>query len=126
MRIGEFNRQITIEKRVVPAEQDSVFGTEQLDWEPLSALAGSPVVAERFAAEVLDMPSTRSEGAVRSDLVLGKRVARIRIRWRPDVDGTMRVTVHGDEDRVMQIVGGPFEYGGRKVGLEFYCEDATS
>lgn len=123
MRMGLFNREITIQKRQVA--KDSTFGTDVVTWVPLSVLAGSPEVAERFAAEVTDLQATRAEAEVRGGLILARNQVRVRMRWRGDVDSTMRVIVHGDTDRTLQIIGGPAEYGGRKQGIELMCEEIS-
>jgi SPP1 family predicted phage head-tail adaptor len=111
-------RLITIERPVQTRE--TAFGSISTAWEPLVG-TGSPVVAEKFWAEVDDVPPSRSE-AVRQGLQQARNQVRIRIRWRSDVDSSMRVTVHGDVNVVYQIVGGPAEIGGRKRRLEMVCE----
>lgn len=113
------NRQISIERKSVT--QDSTYGTETVAWVPLVAAAGSPVVAERFWAEVQDALPSRSE-SVRNGLAVAKNQTRIRMRHRSDVDSTMRITVHGSADVIFQIIGGPAEIGGRKAYLEMMCE----
>jgi len=124
MRLGTLNREITVEKKSVT--QDLIYGTEVVAWVPLSILPGSPEVAERFAAEVTDVSASRSEGVLRGDLVLARNLLRVRLRWRDDLDSSMRVTVHGDSDRICQIVGGPVEFGGRRVGIELLCEEISA
>lgn len=124
MRPGTLNREVTIQRKSVT--QDPDFGTEVVTWVPLSVLPGSPEVAERFAADVKDLSPVRSEGVVRGDLAIARNLTSVRIRWRNDVDSTMRVILHGDTDRTMHIVGGPAEFGGRKVGLEMMCETVSS
>lgn len=124
MNLGNMNREITIEKKTIT--QDATYGSTVVTWEPLSVLPGSPAVAERFAAEVEDMSPSRQEGILRGELAVARRLVRVRMRWRNDVDSSMRVTVHEDTDRVLQIVGGPSEAGGRRVGLELLCEEVTS
>lgn len=47
------------------------------------------------------------------------RRSRVRMRFRPDVDATMRFVMG---TRVMQITAGPAEIG-RQDGLEFMVED---
>jgi head-tail adaptor len=118
------NRLITIE--VPPTSQDSTYGTATGAWTALAYLAGSPLVAEKFWAEVQDVMPSRSESA-RQGLVVGKKQSRVRIRWRDDVTSAMRVTIHGDTDKVCQIIGGPAEVGGgRKRYLELLIEESTS
>lgn len=122
-KIGSLNREITVQRKVVTQEQ--VYGTDAVSWEPLSALPGSPVVAERFAAEVVDQAGSISEGVLNGDLQVSRRLVKVRLRWRNDIDSSMRVIVHGDTDRTLQIVGGPFEIGGRKVGIELLCMEIS-
>jgi len=122
MRAGQLDREITIEKKSVTADPD--YGTELVSWTPL-ALEGSPPVAQRFAAEIVDTMPSRSE-AVQQGLSVARDQTRIRIRWRPDVNSAMRIIVHGDTDIVYQIVGGPAEIRGRRVMLEMVCERYSS
>ncbi len=124
MNLGTLNREITVERKSVA--QDATFGSEVVTWEPLALLPGSPEVAEKFAAEVYDLPPSRAEGVFRGDLMVSRNLVRVRMRWRNDIDSTMRIIVHGDTDRRLQIIGGPAEYGGRKVGLEMLCEEVSS
>ena len=123
MRMGIYNREITILRKEVTI--DSQFGTEVVDWVPLSLLPGSPEVAERFSAEVVDVMPSRNENVLRTELTIARNFVRVRIRWRSDVDSTMRVVVHGDTDRTLEIIGGPSEVGGRKVALEMACEEIS-
>lgn len=120
---GKLNRQITIERKQVT--QDATFGTEVVTWIPLEAEAGSPTVAVKFWAEVMDALPSRAE-AVTQGLQVARNQTRVRLRWRDDIDSSMRVTLHGDTDRVMQIVGGPAEIDGRKDMIEIVCERFSS
>lgn len=125
MRVGTLNREITVKRKSTTL--DSVYNTQVVTWVPLSVLPGSPEVAERFPAEVTDDAANRStEGMVAGSLAVARNLTRIRMRWRSDIDSTMQVTIHGDTDRVMKIVSGPSEFGGRKVGIEFMCEEISS
>ena len=123
MAAGRLNREITIERKQVA--QDTAYGTEVITWMPLAVLPGSPAVAERFWAEVQDALPSRSE-SVQQGLAVARNQTRIRIRWRSDVDSSMRITVHGDIDVVYQIVGGPAEIRGRRIMLEMMCEKYSS
>lgn len=120
---GVLNRQITISRKQVT--QDATYGSEVVTWVPLVAEAGSPTVAVKFWAEVMDMMPSRAE-AVTQGLTVARNQTRIRLRWRGDIDSSMRVTVHGDSDVVHQIVGGPAEIQGRKNMLEIVCERISS
>lgn len=120
---GRMNRQITIEKKSVTL--DSSYGTEIVAWVPLSLLPGSPEVAERFWAEVQDILPSRSE-SIQDGLAVSRNQTRLRMRWRSDIDSSMRVTVHGDSDMIYQIVAGPVEMGGRKRMIEIVLERYSS
>lgn len=125
-----YDREITIERKAVAGDDgyvapDTTYGTERTVWVPLVPVAGSPVVGERFPANVQDVMPSRSE-SVAQGLAVGRDQTRIRIRWRDDVTSAMRITLHGETDTVWQIVGGPAEIGGRKNALEMVCEKFTS
>jgi len=117
------DRQISIERKQVTL--DPVYGTELIAWVPLVAEPGSPTVAVRFWAEVQDALPSKAE-SVTSGLAVARNQTRIRMRWRSDIDSSMRVTVHGDTDVVMQIVGGPADIDGRKSQIEIVCEKYSS
>lgn len=123
MRASSHTRQITVWKKVVTADPD--FGTEIVTWEPLVAEVGSPVIAQRFWAEVQDALPSRSE-SVTQGLAVARNQTRIRLRWRNDIDSSMKITVHGDTDVDYQIVGGPAEIEGRKERIEIMCEKYSS
>ncbi len=123
MRSGSLDRQISVEKKQVT--QDATYGTEIVAWVPLIAQAGSPTIAERFWAEVQDALPSRSE-AVTQGLAVARNQTRIRMRWRSDIDSSMRIVVHGDSDEVFQVVGGPSNIGGRKEVIEMMCEKVSS
>ena len=123
MRAGNLNRQITIEQKQVTV--DATYGTELISWVPLVAEAGSPTVAVRFWAEVQDVLPSRSE-AVTQGLAVARALTRCRLRWRADIDSSMRVTVHGDSDQVYAIIGGPAEVAGRKGMIELLLEKYSS
>jgi head-tail adaptor len=121
---GALNREITVQQKQVT--NDPSFGTEIVTWVPLVAQPGSPVVAERFPASVQDILPSRDQSVLRSDILLSRKLVRIQIRWRDDLDSSMRVILHGDSDRTMAIVAGPSEVGGRKDRTEIVCEDISS
>ena len=120
---GKFDRQISIERKQVTL--DPVYGTELVTWIPLVAEAGSPTVAVRFWAEVQDALPSKAE-AVTQGLTVARNQTRIRMRWRDDIDSSMRVTVHGDSDVLYQIVGGPADIDGRKSQIEMVLEKYSS
>lgn len=113
MQAGDFNRIVSIDRPVV--SNDATYGSAVTTWERLAT----------FAAQVEDALPSRSE-SVQQGLVLGRNQTRLRMRYRSDIDASMRVIVHGDSDVVYQIVGGPAEIGGRRVGLELMLERFSS
>ena len=77
-------------------------------------------VARGVRAEVQDvLPSRVSAGD--QAMMTATRRARVRMRYRPDLDASMRFVMGA---RVMQIIAGPAEIG-RREGLEFMVEDYT-
>lgn len=123
MKASDLDRQISITKKSVT--QDPTYGTEIIAWVPLVPQVGNPTLAERFWAEVQDAIPSRSE-AVTQGLAVARNQTRIRLRWRADIDSSMRVTVHGDTDVVYQIVAGPANVGNRKERIELVCEKYSS
>ena len=119
---GQLDRRISIEQKSTAT--DANYGTPTVTWVPLVAAAGSPTVAQRFAAQVQDVLPSRTEG-VALGLNIARSPTRIRIRYRSDIDSSMRVTVHGTTDTVYQIIGGPSEIG-RKEFTELLCERISS
>ena len=118
MQPAKLDRQITIEKKSVT--QDPTFGTEIVTWVPLVPAPGDP----KLWAEVQDVLPSRSE-SVTQGLAVARNQTRIRLIYRSDLDSSMRVTVHGDTDVVMQIVGGPAMLGRREM-TEIVCEKLSS
>lgn len=102
-------RRITIEKPV--AAQDSKFRAYKPTWKTLA----------RVWAERLDMLPSRSE-AVRNGLTQGRQQVRYRIRWRADVDSSMRIR---EGTKLYQIVAGPAEIG-RHEYMELMAEAYTT
>ena len=120
---GTLTRLITVERQQIV--QDANYGSQVVTWVPLAVLPGSPPVAERFWAEVQDALPSRSE-SVMQGVAVARNQTRVRIRWRSDIDSSMRITVHGDADVIYQIVGGPAEIRGRRRMLEMMCERYSS
>jgi SPP1 family predicted phage head-tail adaptor len=114
MRSGDFDCQITIERRV--STPDAKYGTPVVTWTNLITTGNG-----RMWAQVEDEQPSRSE-AIRSGLAMATNRAVVRIRYRNDIDSSMRVTVHRDTAVLYQIVGGPAQIGGRKQMLEFVIE----
>lgn len=97
--------RVTIEQKSVT--QDATYGTEVITWALLATVW----------AEVRDGLPSRSE-SVRQGLTQARDQVRVRMRYRADVDSSMRIRLG---DRVLQIVGGPAEIGRREY-MELMCE----
>jgi head-tail adaptor len=130
VRSGAFYRRITVERKAISTDAEYVapdanYGTANVIWVPLVKVGG---VAERFWAEVQDALPSRSE-SVTQGLEVARNQTRIRMRYRDDIDSSMRVKLHGDgNDVVYQIVGGPATVTkeGRKNMIELVCERYSS
>ena len=112
MNVGQLDRRISIEKKVVSKDPD--YGTEVIAW----ALLAAPW------ANVQDVLPSRSE-SVQQGLETARNQVRIRFRYRSDVTSAMRIIIRGATDRVLQIVGGPAELG-RHEYTEIVCEAYSS
>jgi SPP1 family predicted phage head-tail adaptor len=114
VRSGDFDTQITIEKRT--STPDAKYGTPVVTWTNLITTGSG-----RIWAQVEDEQPSRSE-SVRGGIAMATNRAVVRIRYRNDIDSSMRVTIHRDTAVLYQIVGGPAQVGGRKQMLEMVCE----
>lgn len=123
MNSSKHDCQITVQQRSITQDPDD--GTDIVGWVPLVAAAGSPVIGERWWAEVQDVMPSKAE-AVRSGVANARQHTRVRMRYRSDIDATMRIIVHRDTDVVYQIIAGPAQIGGRKDRIEFVCEHYTT
>jgi head-tail adaptor len=115
---AKYDQQISIER---PSTVDGEFGPQPGPWVPLVALPGSPTVGERFWAEMQDVLPSRSE-AVKMGLTIARNQTRCRMRWRDDIDSSMRVIWHQEKDIVLAIIAGPADIGGRKDAIEMMLE----
>ena len=113
MRAGRLDRRITIEAKTSTVDPD--YGTETVAW---------ATFASRISAQVQDVLPSKSESAA-DGLVIASRPARIRIRYRKNITSDMRIIVHGDADRFMQIVAGPAEIG-RREGIELMAAEYST
>lgn len=75
-------------------------------------------------AEIVDVMPSKSE-AVNNGLRLAANSARVRIRYRPDVTGVMRIVELSGAKRVLQIIAGPAVITGR-TELEFMVQGFSS
>lgn len=107
MIAGKLDRRLLIEEKTVT--RDPGYNSEVITWVPVATVWAS----------VRDELSGSQEGTTNDVRVL-TRPCRVWIRWRADVCTTMRATLLGDSERVMQIVG--MAEIGRREGLELRCE----
>lgn len=105
---GMLDRQIRIERPVPDTASD---GAGSGTWSSVGTVW----------AEVQDALPSRGE-RLADGINVSSRPARVRIRYRADIDGSMRFVMG---DRIMQIVSGPAELG-RREGMEFMVEDYSS
>lgn len=111
-KASRYNRRIQIERPVADTTFD---GAGSGAWEPV----GSPI-----AASVVDSLPSRSE-KLADGINIATRPARVRMRFRTDLDASMRFVMTKPFPRVMQIIAGPAEVGVREE-VEFMVEDYSS
>lgn len=110
MEAGKYRHRITIEQIVAIVDPD--YGPQPGDW---------TAVVTRIAAEIQDVLPSRSE-RVTQGMQVATRPTRIRFRYMRGITSAMRVIIHDETDRVLQIVGGPAVLGNRE-DIELICEE---
>ena len=111
-RFGDLRHRCLIERKSIT--QDPQYGTEVITW----------VTVANTWCSVEDTPPSRSE-AVKNGLATGASQTVVRMRWRTDVDSSMRFTINRPALTVYQIIAGPAEIGSRQ-GIEFMIERYAS
>lgn len=112
MNLGLLDTRCRIEQKVVAKEND--YGSEVVTWALLAVVW----------CNLQDELPSRSE-AVKSGLVVSAQRTRVRLRYRNDVDSSMRLVIHRPGAQVYQIVSGPAILG-NKEGLEIWAERYSS
>ncbi len=107
---GKLDRKITFQTK--GTSRDSELGTER---------AGDWIDHATVSAEVQDVLPSRAE-RLDETINITRRPVRIRMRYRRDITGDMRIR-YGD--RILQVVSGPAEMG-RREGLELMAEEYSS
>ena len=107
------DKRCRIEKKSTTEDPDT--GRPIINWIPLDAVW----------AEVQDVLPSRSE-SVRQGLEIARNQTRVRIRYRSDVDSSMRLVIWRPGPITYQIVAGPAEIGGRQAYIEFVVERYSS
>jgi head-tail adaptor len=106
---SRLDTRIRIERKLVT--HDPQYGTEQVIWTEFACVW----------AEVKDMLPSRAERLADS-IQIGRRPARIRIRYLAGLAADMRVII---DTRVHQIISGPAMLG-RREAMEFMVEEHSS
>jgi head-tail adaptor len=106
---NEMRDRIRFEKLITT--QDIDYGTPVDVWVQVGAIS---------RAWVQDVLPSRAELGDRS-LRIEYRPARIRYRYRTDIDSAMRVILLNRQNRIMKIVSGPAELDNRD-GMEIMAE----
>ena len=97
--------------------QDPDYGTEVVTWTFLKFVW----------CEIRDvLPSRHEDVMINDSLTVASRRTRIRMRYRTDIDTSMRlITKRGDVERIYQLISGPAEIGNRQF-IEFIAEWTTA
>ncbi len=112
MQYGSMKHQCLIERKSVT--QDATYGTEVITW----------VAVGTTFASVEDVPPSLSE-AVKNGLNVARNQTKVQMRWRTDVDSTMRLTINRPAATLYQIIAGPAEVGNKRA-IEFMVERFSS
>lgn len=113
MNIGSLNTRCRIEQKVIA--YDSTYGTETVTWSLLAVVW----------CNVQDVLPSRSTEVVTNGVALAMNKTRVRMRYRTDVDGSMRFVISRPSPITYQIIAGPAELGS-KDGIEFVVERVSS
>jgi head-tail adaptor len=111
-KASRYDRQIQIQRPVADEAFDGAGAGEWVD-------VGKPIWAS-----VVDALPSRGE-KLADGINITTRPARVRMRFRIDLDASMRFVMTKPFPRVMQIVAGPAEVGVREE-VEFMVEDYSS
>jgi SPP1 family predicted phage head-tail adaptor len=113
MNVGELDHRVKIEYQAVTYDPD--FGTPITTWTELATVW----------ANVQDALPSKAEAVVQG-LNVAINQTRVRIRWRDDVDSSMRMIISRPDPVTYEIVGGPAQIGGRRGYSEFMVERLSS
>lgn len=129
---GRLDRLAVIWRKATSSDPEYIAPSAQYEsvgsgWTPLDGYEdGSPLVPVKVYGQKQDLMASRSEEAANGGVVIGKVRTRWRMRWRDDIDSSMKVTIYGDSPVDYAIVHGPIEIGGRKELIELLLERYTS
>lgn len=112
IQVPNMDSRVRIERKSVT--QDSTYGTDVISWVPLATVW----------AEVQDvLPSRQQAEQTRQQLQVATQRSRIRMRYRTDLDSSMRCIIGG---LMHHIVSGPAEVGDRHSLSEVIVERYSS
>ena len=108
IQVPNMDTRVRIEQRSVT--QDPTYGTDVVTWVPLATVW----------AQVMDvLPSRQQAEQTRAQLQVATQRSRVRMRYRTDIDSTMRCVIGG---LMHHIVSGPAEIGDRHSLIECIIE----
>lgn len=105
----DLNRRCRIEHK--QTTRDSKYGSEQIEWKLKTVVW----------CNVQDVLPSRSE-TIKTDVAIGSKQARLRMRYRKDLDSSMRVIIDSD---TYQFIS-DFAELGKQQYLEVMIEKYTS
>lgn len=108
LQVPNMDMRVRFESKSI--SQDPTYGTDIVTWVPLATVW----------AEVVDvLPSRQQAEQTRAQLQVATQRSRVRMRYRTDVDSTMRCVIGG---LMYHIVSGPAEIGDRHSMIELVVE----
>jgi len=112
MNIGSLDTRCRIEQKSVST--DATYGTEVVTW----------VVLETVWCQIQDELPSKTEFTA-NDLSMNVTRSRVRMRFRRDIDSSMRLVIMRPTAVVYRIVSGVAEIG-KKEGIEVMVERSSS
>lgn len=110
LRMPNLNTRCELQKKLV--EQDSTYGTENIRWITFAVV---------WIEKQDELPS-RSE-SIKNGLAVSALRARARMRFRNDLDSSMRCKINGE---TWQIISPSARIGGRSEYIEVMIEKYSS
>lgn len=112
LQVPNMDTRVRVERKSI--SQDPTYGTDVISWIPLATVW----------AEVVDvLPSRQQAEQTRAQLQVATQRSRIRMRYRTDLDSSMRCVIGG---LMHHIVSGPAEIGDRHSMIEVVVERYSS
>lgn len=112
IRTGALNRRCRIEYKAIAT--DPHFNTEVITWAPLSTVW----------CELQDILPSRSE-SVKNGIEIASLQTRVRMRYRSDLNASMRMVLLQPVETIYQIISGPAIIG-NKEGIELIIEKLST